>query len=136
MRTAVFLLSLTLLLASCRGPAAGDAGPDPAATQASADGVAMRVEAPTDPAVGPATVDVYLLEDGQGVEGAAVEVTGTMTHAGMTPVIREATAAEAGLYRADDFEFTMAGDWILFADATLEDGRTLRAETTVTARQP
>jgi hypothetical protein len=42
-----------------------------------------------------------------------------MTHAGMEPVITEATATENGLYQTEDFAFTMAGDWILQAEVTL-----------------
>lgn len=120
-----------LLLAAC-GPreAADDA---PAASAGASGELRTRVEVEgDDPTVGPATVAVYVLDDGEGVTGASVEVTGDMTHAGMAPVTAEAPQAEPGLYRTQDFEFTMAGDWILTAEITLPDGTTRR--TTAQAR--
>ena len=139
MRTIPLLLSLTLLvglLSACRGPTSDAADGGSSASTASADGPAIRLELPEDPAVGAATVRVYLLEGTAGVEGAEVEITGTMTHAGMVPVIRTAARAEPGLYVADDFEFTMAGDWIVTAEAALPDGKELDEEAVVTVRQP
>ena len=144
MRTLLPLLSLTLLLAlltACGDPApqdgdGGAAGTAGDATATSGDATAMRLEVPADPEVGTTTLRVYLLEENEAVEGADVEITGTMTHAGMVPVIEAAEESEPGLYVADGFDFTMAGDWILTADATLPDGDTLREEATVTVRQP
>ena len=40
----------------------------------------------------------------------------------MVPVIREAAESEPGLYRADDFEFDMGGDWFVTAEVTLRNG--------------
>ena len=74
---------------------------------------------------------VYLLAAGEGVAGASVEVAGDMANAGMRPVIVSATETEPGLYRAEDFAFTMAGDWLLSAEVTLPDGSRTRAETAV-----
>lgn len=136
------LLSLTLVLAACQGPGVGTEPAAPASERAgadaaaSADDVAVRIEPPDDPRVGPAPVTVFLLEEGEGVEGAAVEVTGTMTHAGMAPIVARADPVEPGLYRAEGFQFSMAGDWILMIDATLADGRTRSAETVVSVRRP
>lgn len=136
MRRFALLLSLTMFLASCREPSqAGDAAPSGAGA-GDAGGIATRIEVVGEARVGAAPLQVFLLEEGEGIGEAAVDVTGTMTHAGMEPVVRTASEVEPGLYRADDFEFTMAGDWILLADATLPDGRTARAETAVTVRQP
>lgn len=141
MRPFLFLSSLTLILAlvtGCRGPApandGGGGGASAAANGAEAD--AVRLEVPADPEVGPAVLRVYVLDQGDGVEGAEVEITGTMTHAGMEPVIRDAPPSEPGLYVAEDFEFTMAGDWVVTADVTLPDGREVADETTVTVRSP
>ncbi len=100
----------------------------------SAQGVHLRIELVGEPQLGNVPVVVYLLEDGSGVSGAQVQVTGDMTHAGMAPVIRDAVETEPGLYRADDFTFTMAGDWILTADIVLADGSKHQVETSVTVR--
>jgi hypothetical protein len=79
---------------------------------------------PDPPRVGAAQVAVSLRDTvGQPVTGAQVELEGTMSHAGMTPVIAAATEDAPGVYRAD-LEFTMAGDWIIIVRATLTDGRT------------
>jgi len=59
-----------------------------------------------------------------------------MTHAGMVPVVTTAVEHQPGRYRADDFRFAMAGDWIVSAVATLADGRTVRAEAATTVRRP
>lgn len=85
--------------------------------------VSLRV-APDPPRVGAAQVMVSLRDAaGQPVAGAQVELEGTMSHAGMTPVTAAATEDGPGVYRAD-LEFTMAGDWIIIVHATLADGRT------------
>ena len=92
----------------------------------------MRVETDGDPQLGVVPINVYLLREGEGVSGAEIEVVGDMTHAGMVPVIAEATETEAGLYTASDFEFTMAGDWIITAEIDLPNGETETVETNVT----
>lgn len=80
--------------------------------------------APDPPRVGVARVTVSLRDaTGQSVTGAQVELEGTMSHPGMTPVIAAAMEDAPGVYRAD-LEFTMAGDWIIIVRATLADGRT------------
>lgn len=122
-----FLVLLLVLLAACRPPEGSPQG--------AGDGGSLRVslELPGAPAVGPATVRVYLLSpDNQGVTDATVTVTGTMTHAGMEPVIAEAAPTEGGIYETESFAFDMAGDWILTAEAELADGSTARAERPVT----
>ena len=134
MRLCLFFL-LTLSLVACRPPAeeaAGDAGAissegAPPATE----GLQGRVETESEPQLGEVPVLVYLLENGEGVSGAEIEITGDMTHAGMVPVIVSATETEPGIYRADDFEFTMAGDWIISADVELADGTKQQLETTL-----
>lgn len=91
----------------------------------SADGFTASLSvAPDPPRVGIAQVTVSLRDAaGQPVTGAQVELEGTMSHAGMTPVIAAATEDMPGMYRAD-LDFTMAGDWIIIVRATLADGRT------------
>lgn len=75
--------------------------------------IKAQIEIPENPKLGIQTLSVYVLEDNQALSGASVEITGDMTHAGMVPVIAIAFETEAGLYQTKDFEFTMAGDWIL-----------------------
>lgn len=132
MRAVLLVLSLTALLASCRPPDAGSSARD----AATSDSVAITIELPPEPAVGPSTVTVRVDRDGAPVEGADVEITGDMTHAGMVPVIRAAGEAAPGVYRADDVVFDMAGDWIVTADVTLPDGSTARQEAATTVRRP
>ncbi|MEX2501015.1 MAG: FixH family protein [Trueperaceae bacterium] len=137
MRSIAVFLSLTSLLwlTACRGPAP-DGDDSAAAASGSAPDVVMRVETPDAPSVGPAVIEVFLLRDDDGVDGAEVDVVGDMTHAGMEPVIADAPMDARGLYRTDDFAFTMAGDWILTVTANLPDGERLRDEVTLTVRSP
>lgn len=80
---------------------------------------------PEPPRVGPATVAVTLTgADGQPLSGATVELEGDMSHAGMVPVLAQATEVEPGRYQAQ-LEFTMAGDWFIVVRARLADGRSL-----------
>jgi len=73
--------------------------------------------------VGAAQVDVQLADaNGQPVSGAVVQLRGDMTHAGMQPVLTTMDDLGNGQYRADDFEFTMAGDWVLTVQAEMPDG--------------
>ena len=65
--------------------------------------------------------------DGQPIDGAGpVTLRGDMNHAGMKPVLADATGTGGGQYTAD-FEWTMAGDWTVAIEATLPDGRVKRA---------
>ena len=121
-RGRLLVIAILLLgLAACR-EAAGGVPLD------SADGpadVRLTLEPAADArlVMGPFAWDIALADAaGAPIEGAAVAVRGDMNHAGMVPV--EATAVEVGdgLYRAD-FEWTMAGDWIVTVTATLPDGR-------------
>jgi hypothetical protein len=118
------LLLVILFLPACRGDDVGD-------LRGFRVDVAM---APTPPVVGPNRIVLNLLDaDGAPVQEAKVELEGTMAHAGMVPVRRMTDPDGAGRYRADDFEFTMGGDWILLVHVTLADGRkgTLRRDTRV-----
>lgn len=127
----VLLAILLIALVGCRPPEPRDQG------AANADsGVRVRLEAPADPSVGAAVVRVYLLdEDNAAITGAEVTVTGTMTHAGMEPVIGDAPEREDGLYATEDFAFSMAGDWVLTADVTLPDGNEVSSDLPLTVTE-
>jgi hypothetical protein len=75
---------------------------------------------PEPPIVGPAEIQLRLRDQrGQLLTGlGTIEVEGTMSHAGMEPVIVRAREAGDGIYVTQDFRFTMAGDWIIIARGT------------------
>lgn len=127
----LLLVFLTVSLSACRPPEPSGAGATGGA--GNADGIKVSLELPQKPAIGPAPVRVYVLGgDNKAVKGATVSVTGIMTHAGMEPVITEATPTENGLYQTKNFTFNMAGDWIVQADVTLPDGSEAQDELSVT----
>lgn len=82
---------------------------------------------PTPPAVGSARL-IISLQDTAGValSGAEILVEGTMSQAGMIPVVDTAQMEGPGLYIVPGFNFTTAGDWILTLTGTLPDGRFAR----------
>ncbi len=89
------------------------------------DVVLELVIEPQPPRIGPATVTVALRSaDGQPITGAIVELEGNMHHAGMVPVLAQATEVAPGRYQAS-LEFTMSGDWFLLVRADLPDGRSM-----------
>lgn len=70
-----------------------------------------------------ATVSVALTDStGSPIEGADVELEGTMTHPGMQTIIADVREASPGRYVAQ-VDLSMRGDWILLLEATLQDGR-------------
>ncbi len=75
---------------------------------------------PEPPIVGPAEIQLRLRDQrGQPLIGlGTIEVEGTMSHAGMEPVIVRAREAGDGIYVTEDFRFTMGGDWIIIARGT------------------
>jgi len=80
-----------------------------------------------DPAtVGPASLQVQLTDaSGAPIEGATdMKLKGDMSHAGMQPVLAEASGGVDGVYEAQ-WVWTMAGDWFVTVTAILPDGRTL-----------
>jgi hypothetical protein len=80
---------------------------------------------PDPPRIGPATVLVTLNDtQGQPISGAELSLEGNMNHAGMVPVLAQASEISPGSYKAD-LEFTMGGDWFVLVQAILPDGRTL-----------
>ena len=83
---------------------------------------------PEEPVVGEdATIAVTLMQGDEAINDATVEVRGDMSHAGMQPVIRTIEEAEDGVYTTD-FDWTMAGDWILTVSATLADDTVVSEE--------
>ena len=77
---------------------------------------------PEAPAVGPATLTVTLRQtSGDPVKGARVRLEGHMSHAGMAPVLADATESAPGVYDLQ-FAFTMQGDWVLLVSAALPEG--------------
>lgn len=84
----------------------------------------MRLEVdPNPPDVGPSHLTVTLTgADGMPVNGANLEIEGSMTHAGMQPLRAKARAGAGGTYEAP-FVWPMAGDWSLTVTASLSDGQ-------------
>ena len=115
MKHALFFLLLSLALTSCRPPSGG------AATSSAAEGRTVSAAFVSQPALGEVPLRVTVLMDGAPVNGAQVEVTGDMTHAGMAPVLAEAEEQGDGTYETQ-FAFDMAGDWIITVDVTYPDG--------------
>ena len=126
------IFALLFLLAGCRPPESPAAGSRGVVTS---DGVTVTMQIEGEPVVGEAPVRVEVERDGEAVANATVEVVGEMTHAGMEPVLVEATQVEPGLYRAEEFAFNMAGDWIVSAEVSLDDGEQLRATRALSVEQ-
>lgn len=130
MKYLVLILLISLFLSACKAPnnsqssstssSSTTTSSTPSAT--SLEGLKIRTELSGDPALGAAKLNVYVLNDGEGVTGAEVKVTGDMTHAGMVPVLASTTEVEQGLYASEGFEFTMAGDWIVTTEVELPSG--------------
>ena len=120
----ISLLAILLLLLGCDAPSEGSAQAQNASqgSDGSSTPTAIRTELEGEPALGPAKIRVYVLENNEGVSGATVEVTGDMTHAGMAPVTATAKEVGAGLYETEGFEFTMAGDWLVTSEVVYPDG--------------
>ena len=94
--------------------------------------VELAIE-PSPPQIGPATITVSLRDaDDRPISGAQMELEGNMSHAGMVPVLAQATEVEPGLYQAD-LEFTMGGDWFILVRADLPDGRSMERQVDVPA---
>ena len=80
---------------------------------------------PQPPRVGQTKIALVLRDTaGQPVSGARIKLEANMSHAGMAPVLADATEAAPGNYVAT-LELSMAGDWIVVVHASLADGRKL-----------
>ena len=110
------LLVLALLLAACQ-PKTGS----PLEAE-----VRFTPERPT---VGKAEI---CIEVDPRLELTKVEVVGDMTHAGMIPVEAEAHPAGPGLWRVEDFDFNMRGDWVLTITAYDKEGKKYTKEVRLT----
>lgn len=116
MKRVVIAALALLVITACRPPDEG------AATSSGAPaGIEARIELGAPAAIGPAAVRVHV-GGSPAAQVNSVTVTADMTHAGMVPVIVPAAETEPGVWLAQDFAFTMAGDWFLLADIELEDG--------------
>lgn len=76
---------------------------------------------PDPPAVGAGALVVTVTRAGAPLTDAPLSARGDMTHAGMRPVLAEATTDASGGARIP-FEWTMGGDWIVTIVVTLPDG--------------
>ncbi len=125
-RLGLMLLVAATALVGCKPPS--DA--------AAAGQLAVAVRFEGQPLVGTVPVIVEVTDAGAPVTGATVKLTGHMTHAGMQPVEGVVVETGEGGYRADQFAFTMAGDWVVTVDVTAPDGARGRGEllTTVAAK--
>lgn len=87
---------------------------------------------PSPPQVGAAELRLRLRDQrGQPIVGlGSVEVEGTMSHAGMKPVIVQAREEGDAVFVTQGFEFTMAGDWIIIVRGTW-NGQAFEARTTI-----
>lgn len=112
------------------------AGCSPAADSAPTVALDWHVT-PSPPAAGPATVSLTLTDtqSGQPLPGAEVRIEGDMSHPGMKPVFGTARETAPGRYETP-ITFTMAGDWVLVADARLRDGRTFQRQMALRVRPP
>lgn len=114
------ILILMIVLAGCgaRDDARGSSNAD----------VRLTLE-PATAVVGPSRITIQLTDESNTPRaGATIRVEGTMRHAGMAPVIRDAIEVSAGQYSVEDFEFTMAGDWVLIISGTTSDGDSITTQ--------
>ncbi|HLM24407.1 MAG TPA: FixH family protein [Pyrinomonadaceae bacterium] len=83
---------------------------------------------PQPPRVGTVIINLKLTDrNGTPVSGARVDLEGNMSHAGMSPVNREAKEIETGKY-SGTLQLPMAGDWIVLVHITLSDGQKLQRQ--------
>jgi len=73
--------------------------------------------------IGDSRLVVQIADDtGSPIDDAHMAVKGSMSHAGMVPVLADVEGGgKDGVYNVP-FEWTMAGDWIVTVDVRLPDG--------------
>lgn len=121
--TMIGLLLVNLALVGC----GSSLRPAPTSTV----NMTLEIE-PNSPSVGPSHLTVTLTDPaGQPVEGAAVQIEGAMSHAGMSPRWAKARAAANGSYEAP-FVWSMGGDWTVTVTASLPDGQQLARQFALT----
>jgi hypothetical protein len=117
----LLLLGLVPWLVACTGrDDTGDFGADRAR-------MGLQIGPPA-PDTGAVRLVLRLTDPASGapIAGATVAVEGTMTHAGMQPVLARARDEGDGRYQVDAFRFTMGGDWLLITRVTLPGGTRAR----------
>lgn len=114
-RQVFFILLLAAMFLTACGP--------PSGSQKLPPGVDATVEATVPLAIGSVPLRLLITKDNAPLTVSNVRVVGDMTHAGMVPVVSEViTRQNDGSYLAEDFVFTMAGDWFVQLDFTLSTG--------------
>jgi hypothetical protein len=90
---------------------------------ASSSVVQMTLTAiPFPAAVGQSRLVIHVTDlAGQPVSDATLSIKGDMTHAGMVPVLADVQGGDDEGYYNVPFEWTMAGDWVVTVEATLND---------------
>ncbi|MFN8560534.1 MAG: FixH family protein [Anaerolineae bacterium] len=116
MRFISILLIVLALAAGCQPPAT----PTPERSAQAAQTIDLVVD-PSPPAVGDASLIVTVTRDSAPLADAPVSVRGDMNHAGMRPVLGDATTAADGTATIP-FNWTMGGDWVVTVTVTLPDG--------------
>jgi hypothetical protein len=121
----VGLLGLGLIIGACRARAeAQDTAPSVAQMHLAVS--------PQPPIVGSARLDLTVASpDGKPITGATLQIRGDMNMAGMQPVLADLQDRGNGHYEASDFQFTMAGDWILTVSGSLPDGTPVKKTLTI-----
>ncbi|MCC6802716.1 MAG: FixH family protein [Anaerolineae bacterium] len=114
-------LLVILLAATCSPPAAST--PDTTVQAAQID----LIIDPTPAAVGEASLIVTVTRDGAPLADAPVAVRGDMNHAGMRPVLGEATTDADGK-AIIPFRWSMGGDWVVTITVTLPDSSEVSQE--------
>ena len=100
-------------------PACGPRAEQPGNLDATIDSIS-----PQPAAVGDAVITLEVRDaDGNPLKGVKIQVEGTMTHAGMPPVVVATEHLGDGTYATQGFKFTMGGDWVIIVRATLANGR-------------
>lgn len=119
--TIVLTIALMLLLAACGGTAT----PTPTVIPAGSGETGYQTSVQFSPGtltVGSAALIVTVTTgDGAPAAGLTVSARGDMRHAGMPPVLGEATEDDPGVYTIP-WEWTMAGDWLVDVTVRAADG--------------
>lgn len=117
----LFGLLVILLAAACSPPATP--APDTTVQAAQID---LTID-PTPAAVGDASLIVTVTRDGAPLADSPVAVRGDMNHAGMRPVLGEATTDADGKATIP-FRWSMGGDWVVTITVTMPDSSEVSQE--------
>ena len=83
---------------------------------------------PEPPRVGRTTIVLKVSDaPAKPVSGAHITLEADMSHAGMAPVFTEASETQPGEYQAQ-FNFAMAGDWVILLHVRLPSGQRLERQ--------